>query len=515
MWRLNGDEQTRGRHSRISSHDHDDDDDTPRTTNIPSSNDVVNIPPSETSVPVPATINSARYNSNVNVNVISNAHIVDPPPDHDPESQILTAEHLTRALNNQPNIELVQSRSHSHSHSHYAPENQSDPRVADASSELLSEETPGFLIDSRGTSRRSSETIRRSHEENNSATSTDTATATVTATNTSSSLHRSESSATISSTLHNNDDDDDDLSTATAAATVTYQPTDEMLQLATEREIHRRKSSSCFILAGIFLFRLWVECITTGDIAIILVNVLLTSYFWAWMRQRRAIQEDFNLRIEGLRRDQIRMETGDEEEMSADEENGERARRRGDPVGESRRRRRARRNNGAMTSSNYDFLQSDHIDMEMLSFQAQLAFAIMESQRHIIENGGYGHPDGGDADGGDNNNSSGLVGVSNNAKQLWDAFAYDLKDKRVQMCADLQPQKIPGTTKTEDPSCCICLCEYEEGDMLNQMKCGHVYHKECIDSWCKNHTRCPLCNFDLEGNDGYGSGDDDNTATIV
>ncbi len=136
---------------------------------------------------------------------------------------------------------------------------------------------------------------------------------------------------------------------------------------------------------------------------------------------------------------------------------------------------------GMTTNSNYDFLQSDHIDMEMLSFQAQLAFAIMESQRHIIENGGYGHPDGGDADGGDNNNSSGHVGVSENSKQSWDAFAYDLKDKRVQMCADLQPQKIPGTTKTEDPSCCICLCEYEEGDMLNQMKCGHVYHKECID----------------------------------
>jgi len=272
--------------------------------------------------------------------VIANAHIVDPDTgaDHDPENQILTAEHLTQALNSQPNIELVQSRSHSH----YAPDNQSDPLVAaDASPDLVSEETSGFLLGSRSTTRRtSSETIRRSHEENNSANGSAPA---ATAASNTSSLHRSESSATIGSTLRNNEDDDDDISTATAAATVTYQPTDEMLQLSTEREIHRRKSSSCFILAGIFLFRLWVECITTGDIAIILVNVLLTSYFWAWLRQRQAIQEDFNRRIEGLRRDQIRMETGEEEEMSADEENGERARRRGDPVGESRRRRRARR----------------------------------------------------------------------------------------------------------------------------------------------------------------------------
>lgn len=50
-------------------------------------------------------------------------------------------------------------------------------------------------------------------------------------------------------------------------------------------------------------------------------------------------------------------------------------------------------------------------------------------------------------------------------------------------------------------SCSICLCEFENGDSVRQMKCSkhHVFHTACIDSWAafsnsNQGISCPLCN---------------------
>ncbi|KAG0033545.1 hypothetical protein BGZ81_008121 [Podila clonocystis] len=46
-------------------------------------------------------------------------------------------------------------------------------------------------------------------------------------------------------------------------------------------------------------------------------------------------------------------------------------------------------------------------------------------------------------------------------------------------------------------SCVICLCEYEPDDLLRQMPCRHMFHKECVDEWLKLKRTCPLCKFDI------------------
>jgi hypothetical protein len=51
-----------------------------------------------------------------------------------------------------------------------------------------------------------------------------------------------------------------------------------------------------------------------------------------------------------------------------------------------------------------------------------------------------------------------------------------------------------------EPSCSICLCEYEDGDgCARVVPCGHTYHLQCIDAWAESHFRCPLCNYDMRG----------------
>jgi hypothetical protein len=131
-------------------------------------------------------------------------------------------------------------------------------------------------------------------------------------------------------------------------------------------------------------------------------------------------------------------------------------------------------------------------DIRMLSFQVQLALAIMESQRQMMV-GRYGHRDGPSAD----------AGVSDKQKTRWQSFAYkEMRDKHESRLSSsyvsLQQLQEETSESSEDkPHCSICLGEYEEGESLFKLPCGHIFHAECINSWCSSHTRCPLCNFDL------------------
>ena len=39
----------------------------------------------------------------------------------------------------------------------------------------------------------------------------------------------------------------------------------------------------------------------------------------------------------------------------------------------------------------------------------------------------------------------------------------------------------------------VCLCEYEQGDVLRTLPCFHSYHQACIDEWLNRSKLCPLC----------------------
>ena len=51
--------------------------------------------------------------------------------------------------------------------------------------------------------------------------------------------------------------------------------------------------------------------------------------------------------------------------------------------------------------------------------------------------------------------------------------------------------------------CPIC---YEPMNASTTLKCGHTFHKECIDRWAEHHCTCPYCRvvFYSRPNDDMG-----------
>ena len=42
--------------------------------------------------------------------------------------------------------------------------------------------------------------------------------------------------------------------------------------------------------------------------------------------------------------------------------------------------------------------------------------------------------------------------------------------------------------------CNICFDLFHENEYLKQLKCGHIFHKECLSQWMLNQRNCPSCN---------------------
>mmetsp|Transcript_2668 Transcript_2668/g.3564 ORF Transcript_2668/g.3564 Transcript_2668/m.3564 type:complete len:351 (-) Transcript_2668:760-1812(-) len=208
-----------------------------------------------------------------------------------------------------------------------------------------------------------------------------------------------------------------------------------LAELEEQRELSRRRSSACVLLAVFVLFRLWIECLQNQDPTLLLLCLLGTSWTARWIRYNREREEELDRRIE------------------------------------------------AYLQNNNNTNEVDRNEFARMSFQAQLALTIMESQRHMME-GGFGRPEGQEE----------TPGVSDASKARWKQFQWNTVASKKGDYGALPPTKGDDL----DHTCSICLSEYEDSETLTQLPCHHIYHGECIQSWTNNHVKCPLCNFDLE-----------------
>ncbi|OWM80709.1 probable E3 ubiquitin-protein ligase RHG1A isoform X2 [Punica granatum] len=48
-------------------------------------------------------------------------------------------------------------------------------------------------------------------------------------------------------------------------------------------------------------------------------------------------------------------------------------------------------------------------------------------------------------------------------------------------------------SQLETEPCCICQEEYNDGEDLGTLECGHDFHKDCIKQWLMHKNLCPIC----------------------
>jgi len=45
--------------------------------------------------------------------------------------------------------------------------------------------------------------------------------------------------------------------------------------------------------------------------------------------------------------------------------------------------------------------------------------------------------------------------------------------------------------------CSICMEIYKLNEIVFELPCVHIYHKECIKKWLKSNNTCPICRYEL------------------
>ncbi|RYQ83469.1 hypothetical protein Ahy_B10g102150 [Arachis hypogaea] len=59
---------------------------------------------------------------------------------------------------------------------------------------------------------------------------------------------------------------------------------------------------------------------------------------------------------------------------------------------------------------------------------------------------------------------------------------------------------IPYTNemKPRHVQCTVCLSEFKEEEKVRSLKCQHVFHRDCLDTWLQEYrATCPLCRVKL------------------
>mmetsp|Transcript_44997 Transcript_44997/g.104144 ORF Transcript_44997/g.104144 Transcript_44997/m.104144 type:complete len:511 (+) Transcript_44997:87-1619(+) len=63
-------------------------------------------------------------------------------------------------------------------------------------------------------------------------------------------------------------------------------------------------------------------------------------------------------------------------------------------------------------------------------------------------------------------------------------------------------RRIPGRTTEEDVclACMVCLGDFEQGVECRRLRCGHAFHRQCVDEWLQRSPVCPVCKTEpIEG----------------
>jgi len=62
-----------------------------------------------------------------------------------------------------------------------------------------------------------------------------------------------------------------------------------------------------------------------------------------------------------------------------------------------------------------------------------------------------------------------------------------------ELCEISDDEEAQGIRADSSQNCAICMDTFTEGEIIRDLKCGHSFHRGCIDEWLMRKSTCPLC----------------------
>ena len=80
-----------------------------------------------------------------------------------------------------------------------------------------------------------------------------------------------------------------------------------------------------------------------------------------------------------------------------------------------------------------------------------------------------------------------------------DTYEYDeiKKEKLLLELNEFQYKHIKKYNALIEEKCVICFENFKRVDIIKELPCKHIYHKDCILKWLNDSNLCPLCKYDL------------------
>eukprot|EP00667_Euglena_gracilis_P022301 EG_transcript_24756 len=66
---------------------------------------------------------------------------------------------------------------------------------------------------------------------------------------------------------------------------------------------------------------------------------------------------------------------------------------------------------------------------------------------------------------------------------------------------DLPEVTISSGHVAASEGCSVCKDDYTLGEVVLQLPCAHLFHKDCVLPWLTQHNSCPTCRYELPTDD--------------
>ncbi|KAI3778854.1 hypothetical protein L2E82_08241 [Cichorium intybus] len=90
--------------------------------------------------------------------------------------------------------------------------------------------------------------------------------------------------------------------------------------------------------------------------------------------------------------------------------------------------------------------------------------------------------------------------ISTDLKWIWNALHHrSILEVPIKGPLELESSRLHHDPMSNEPvECAVCLSAIQDDDEITELRCKHLFHKDCLDRCAEHrHTKCPLCRDNL------------------